>query len=171
MLCSAEPNVVGRIMIKAHWKSFISFVAVMMVLSSMVVKYGIDAQFRGYPLPFLSIESGIGDKTSFGWSIPNLLVALGLCMAAASAALAASRQRVAARNWLFAGLGVALVIGVTAFSLWHSVGSPITDADELDRAAIVSTAIRHLLAAGTLTSAVCFFVYFLKKLPNTERVE
>lgn len=158
-------------MFKAHWKLFIGFVVLMTVLSTIVVRYGVDAQFRGYPLPFLAIESGIGDKTSVGWRIPNLLLSLALCVTAATTALAASRLHVAARNWLFAGLGVAIIIGIIIYSLWHSVDSPIARADALDRAITVSTAMRHFLAVGTLASAVCFFVFLLKMSPTTGRVE
>ena len=158
-------------MLKAHWKVFIGFVVFMTAFSTIVVRYGADAQFRGYPLPFLAIESGIGDKTSFAWRVPNLLLSLVLCAAAATTALAASRLHVAARNWFFAGLGMSIVIGITAYSLWHSVGSPIAGADALDRARAVSTAMRHFLALGTLASAVCFFVFLLKRSPITERVE
>lgn len=158
-------------MFKAHWKLFIGFVVLMTSLSTMVVRYGVDAQFRGYPLPFLAIESSIGDKTSFGWRVPNLLLSLALCVAAATAALAASRLHVAARNWFFAGLGASIVIGITAYSLWHSVDTPIVRADALDRAMAVSKVMRHFLALGTLVSAGCFLVFFLKLFPATGRGE
>jgi len=158
-------------MFKIHWKSFVSFVLLMTALSTVVVQYGVDAQFRGYPLPFLTIESGIADKASFGWRIPNLLLSLGLCAGGATAALAASNLRVAARDWLFAGLGVMVVIGVATYTLWHSVNSPITRADTLERAMAVSTTIRHLLGAGALASGVCFFVFFLRRPPTIRRAE
>lgn len=157
----AHPKLLA-VMFKAHWRAFIGFVVLMTALSTIIVQYGVDAQFRGYPLPFLTIELGIGDKPYLGWRVFNLLLSLGLCATAATTALAASRLRVAARKWLLAGLGLVALIGVTAICLWNSVDAQITRANSLNYAVTVSAAMRHLLALGTLTSAVCFFVFFLK---------
>jgi hypothetical protein len=163
-------NVVGCVMFKTHWKSFIGFVILMMALSIIIVQYGVDAQFRGYPLPFLSIHS-IGYGTSVRWHIPNFLLSLGVSVTASTVALAVSGLRVAARDWLVAGLGVTLVIGAAVFFLWHSVESPFTGADAFEHAASVSTLMRHLMATGTLVSAVCFFVFFLKASSAKRPVE
>ena len=166
----ARPSLL-TVMFKTHWKAFIGFVVLMTALSTVVVQYGVDVQFRGYPLPFLTIESGIGNKPYLGWRVFNLLLSLGLCATAATTALAASRLRVAARKWLLAGLGLAAIIGVTAYCLWNSVDAPITRPDSLNHAVTVSAAMRHLLAVGTLASAVCFFVFFLKTLLRIRSVE
>lgn len=149
-------------MLKVHWRYLIGFVVLMTALSAIVVRHGVDVQFRGYPLPFLTIESGIGGRTSFGWRIPNFLLSLGLYVTAATVAFASSRLHVAAKNWFIAGLGVLMVIGVTTYFIWHSVDNPIERADALDHAVTVSTVMRHFLALGTLGSAVCFLVFFLR---------
>ena len=136
----------------------------MTALSTVVVQYGIDAQFRGYPLPFLTIGSSLSDfnKSTLEWRIPNLLLSLALCLTAAIAGLIASRMRVPSKTWFYVGLGVIAAVGIIAYRLWHSIASPITGPDALERAMLVSAIMRHLLAIGALISAACLFVSFLR---------
>lgn len=155
-------------MFKPHLKLLIGFVVLMTALSTVVVRYGVDAQFRGYPLPFVAIESGVRNEISVGWRVPNLLLSLALCLSVAIGAVAASRLSVATRNWFFLGLGLLLGIVITACSLGYSVSEPIANADALQRAIRLSTVMRHCLAIGTLASAACFFVCLLKLFPATQ---
>jgi hypothetical protein len=157
-------------MFKEYWKFCIGFVVLVTMLSIFIVRHGIDAQVRGYPLPFVTISSGLEFKPSLGWNIWNLLISIVFYMAVAVTALGASRMSaVPAKAWLWGGLAVLLMSGVAAYWMWRGISSPITRADIMDRATSTAIAIRHLVAIGVLTSVACFFVCCLKAFLGAER--
>jgi hypothetical protein len=159
----SDSYAVGLMM--ANWIRIFVFTVITTGLSILMVQYGVDFQTRGYPLPFLHIGTGMGDTVYFSWEIPNLLLSLGVFLAVAIFSLTISRFRVAAKCWVWSGIGVALATVVACYCLWCSVKTPIEGIEAWNHAIHVSIAIRHLLAIGTLISAVCFFVFFLKVFP------
>lgn len=161
MGATATPN---EVMFKENWRCFLTFVVLVTTLSTVIVQYSVDAQFRGYPLPFLTIHSGLGGNGSFGWHLPNLILSVLLCATAASTAYRLSRTRASAEKWLLLGLGLIVAFGATACCLWFSIARPIVGEDMQRRALAVDTWLRHLLAIGGLASLVCLFVFFLKKM-------